>query len=284
MPKPLCQCVVVLYRCTFDQSRTLQSLIAIRNQNPDLCARMGLLIYDNSPTEQPREFDGTGFGGFIYVHDPQNSGLAAAYNSGLEEAHRSGADWLLLLDQDTELRETYLQSLFVAIEASPEGSVSAIVPKLMRGATVLSPQRVGRLNNQNISPGFSGVSPKKLTGLNSAACLRVKAVEAIGGFPQEYWLDFLDHVVFHRLQASGGKIQVLDAVVQHHLSLLNLEAEMSVPRYIGMLRAEWSFVRETGAGGGVFCHRLRLLKRTLTNAIRWKNKAYARETLRASRG
>jgi GT2 family glycosyltransferase len=245
---------------------------------------MGLLIYDNSPTEQPHEFDATGFGRFTYMHDPQNSGLATAYNSGLTEAHRSGADWLLLLDQDTELQQTYLQSLFAAIESSPEDSVSAMVPRLMRGTTVLSPQRVGRLNNRSVSSDFSGLSPEKLTALNSAACLRVRAVETIGGFPQEYWLDFLDHVVFHRLQTAGGKVQVLDTVVQHHLSLVNLEEEMSVPRYVGMLKAEWSFVRETRFGGGVFCHRLRLLKRTLTNAIRWKNKAYARETLRASRG
>lgn len=284
MPKLLCQCVVVLYRCTFNESRTLQSLIAIEDQNPGLCAEVGLLIYDNSPTEQPHEFNGTGFGRFTYVHDLQNRGLAAAYNSGLTEAHRSGADWLLLLDQDTELKLPYLQSLFATIESPPEDSVSAIVPKLIRGATVLSPQQVGKLNNRSVSSNFSGISPEKLTALNSAACLRVRAVEAIGGFPQEYWLDFLDHVVFHRLQAAGGKIQVLDAVVQHHLSLLNLEEEMSMPRYIGMLQAEWSFVRETGFGGGVFFHRLRLLKRTLANAIRWKNKAYARETLRASRG
>jgi GT2 family glycosyltransferase len=244
---------------------------------------MGLLIYDNSPREQPHEFDGTGFGSFTYVHDSQNSGLATAYNSGLMEATRSGADWLLLLDQDTELKQTYLQSLFAAVESSHDGSVSAMVPKLMYGTTALSPQRVGRLSNRSVSADFFGISHDQLTALNSAACLRVRAVEAIGGFPQEYWLDFLDHVIFHRLQAAGGKIQVLDAVVQHRLSLMNLEEEMSVPRYIGMLKAEWNFVRETGFGGGIFCHRLRLLKRTLANAVRWKNKAYARETLRASR-
>jgi GT2 family glycosyltransferase len=243
---------------------------------------MALLVYDNSPSEQPKVLDHTGFGRFMYVHDSSNSGLAAAYNSGLKEAHRSEADWLLLLDQDTEIRAQYLESLFAAIQSGPEDSVSALVPKLMRAEMVLSPQRVGRFNNRSVSPGYAGISRERLTALNSAACLRVRTVEAIGGFPSEYWLDFLDHVVFHRLQSAGGRVQVLDSVIEHQLSLLNLEHEMSLARYTGMLAAEWRFIRETGEGGGTFCHRLRLLKRAAIHAVRWKNKAYARETLKAS--
>lgn len=278
----LCHCVVVLYRSTFDQSSTLRSLTDVKNRNPALCARMSLLIYDNSPKEQPHSFDGTGFGRLTYLHDPQNSGLAVAYNVGLKQAQQSGTDWLMLLDQDTELQEEFLQLLFAAIQSSPEDSVCALVPKLTQGGAVFSPQKVGKFNNQSVAPDYAGISPDRLTALNSAACLRVRAVEAIGGFPREYWLDFLDHIVFHRLQIVGGKVQVLDTVIQHQLSLLNLEHEMSLPRYTGMLASEWRYVRETAAGGGIFCHRLRLLKRAATYAVRWKNKAYARETLRAS--
>lgn len=243
---------------------------------------MSLLIYDNSPSPQTGSFDSLGFGEFVYHHDPRNSGLAAAYNRGLSEAHEGGAEWLLLLDQDTELPLPFLEELHRTIEASPEPPICAIVPKLIRNGEMLSPQQVGRFHNRSVLVGFSGIFPGAVTALNSAACLRVKAMETIGGFPQEYWLDFLDHVVFHRLQQAGGKILILDALIEHHLSLMNLESEMSLPRYIGMLAAEWRFIRETGAGGGPFLHRVRLLKRAFTNAIRWKNKAYAREDLRAS--
>lgn len=282
MKNILCQSVVVLYRSTFDQSKTLRSLMAVKDRNPALCERMGLLVYDNSPTEQLNTFDGNGFGRFTYLHDPRNSGLAAAYNFGLEQARQSGTDWLLLLDQDTELQDDYVQSLFAAIESSPQASVCALIPKLMRGGTVLSPQRVGRFNNRSVAPEYTGISSDRLTALNSAACLRVRAVEEIGGFPREYWLDFLDHAVFHRLQETGGKVLVFDAVIQHQLSLLNLEHEMSLQRYVGLLAAEWKFVEETAACGGIFWHRMRLLKRAFTYAVRWKNKAYAKETLRAS--
>jgi GT2 family glycosyltransferase len=278
----ICQCVVVLYRSTFEQSKTLRSLMAVKESYPALCAKMGLLIYDNSPKEQRQTFDGSGFGSFAYLHDPQNSGLAVAYNAGLSRAQTSGIDWLMLLDQDTELHHDSLHALFNAIESRPPDSICALVPKLLRGDTVLSPQRIGRFKNQSVTPDFAGISVERLTALNSAACLRIRALVEIGGFPQEYWLDFLDHAVFHRLQAAGGKVQVLDTVIQHQLSSLNLEHEMSLSRYTGMLAAEWRFVRETGTGGGAFCHRLRLLKRTVTYAVRWKNKAYARETLRAS--
>lgn len=256
--------------------------MAIRDRNPALCERMGLLVYDNSPAEQPLTFDGNGFGRFTYLHDPRNSGLAVAYNSGLEQAAQAGTEWLLLLDQDTELNDRYLQSLFATIESSPAPSVCALIPILMRGEMVLSPQKVGRFHNRSVTPDYTGISPDQLTALNSAACLRVRAVQAIGGFPREYWLDLLDHVVFHRLQAAGGRVQVLDTTIQHQLSFLNMEQEMSLPRYVGVLEAEWRYVRETMAGGGILFHRIRLLKRALTYAVRWKNKAYAKETLRAA--
>lgn len=37
--------------------------------------------------------------------------------------------------------------------------------------------------------------------------------------------------MFHRLQAAGGRVLVLNIVVEHRLSLRNLEAEMGLDRY-----------------------------------------------------
>ena len=104
---------------------------------------------------------------------------------------------------------------------------------------------------------------------------------AIGRFPREYWLDFLDHIMFHRLQEAGGLVLVLNVVIEHRLSLHNLEAEMDLERYANVLSAEWRFVRETGSGGGHLVHRLRLLKRALSHTIKLRNKNYAVKTLRA---
>jgi hypothetical protein len=74
-------------------------------------------------------------------------------------------------------------------------------------------------------------------------------------------------------------VLVLNIVVEHRLSLRNLEAEMGLDRYANVLSAEWRFVRETGLGGGPLIHRLRLLKRTLIHTMNLRNKGLCRQDI-----
>jgi GT2 family glycosyltransferase len=278
---PLIQCVVVLYQCSVSDSKTLQSLASCCDADKDLGAQISLLIYDNSPVPQQFNPSAVPCGQVEYQHSPVNGGLAAAYNEALARTLARGLDWLLLLDQDTALDPAFFRALVAAIRSAP-AEVCAIVPKLTRDGTILSPQVVAFFRNCLLPRGFSGVHARKVTAMNSAACLRVQAIVAIGGFPTKYWLDYLDHVVFHWLQVAGGKVLILDALIEHRLSLNNMEKEMSLSRYANVLAAEWMFVRETRCGGGPFTHRVRLAKRALSYVLTMKNKSYAWQTLQAA--
>jgi GT2 family glycosyltransferase len=282
MSEILIQCVVVLYKCSLDSSNTLQSLAEFCGQQNDLAKRMALLIYDNSESAQPSALGRWNFGSVEYRHATKNDGLAAAYNHALSIAHSPSIEWLLLLDQDTVLSPILFSSLFSAISSHLSPEICAIVPKLAQEGKILSPQIVGRFHNHACPSDYSGICPTQITAFNSAACIRTQALAAIGGFPSEYWLDFLDHIVFHRLQMRGGRILILDVILEHHLSLEKLDTEMSLDRFANVLAAEWKFVRDTGSGGGPLVHRLRLLKRSLTYGIKLRNKAYASKTLYAA--
>jgi GT2 family glycosyltransferase len=277
----LIQCVVVLYECTLGDSKTLLSLAEACRQHSGLSKRISLLIYDNSRYPQSANLDRWNFGVVKYHHASENGGLAAAYNQALSMAIEADIQWLLLLDQDTVLVPTLFPALVTAIEFPLPPEIHGVVPKLMQQGEILSPQIVGRFHNHDFPVAFSGTFRGKITALNSAACLKVQALAAIGGFPREYWLDFLDHIIFHRLQAAGARILILDIVVEHSLSLRNLETEMSLNRYANVLAAEWRFVRETGTGGGPIVHRLRLFGRAFGYSVKLHNKAYALRTFRA---
>jgi GT2 family glycosyltransferase len=282
MSEILIQCVVVLYKCSLDESKTLQSLAEFCRRQNSLAQQIALLIYDNSHRPEPTELDRWDCGSVEYRQALANDGLAVAYNYALSMARGAGIEWLLLLDQDTVLNPALFSVLFTTITPRLSSSVCAIVPKLMQEGVMLSPQMVGQFHNYDCSSEFSGIYEKQVTAFNSAACLRVQALVGIGGFPVEYWLDYLDHATFHRLQAAGGRVLILDVTMEHRLSLQSLEAEMDLDRYANVLAAEWRFVRETGTGGGTLIHRLRLLRRSLTHAIKLRNKAYASKTLRAA--
>jgi GT2 family glycosyltransferase len=281
MSAPCIQCVVVLYKCGFRESRTVQSLLQCCREDEDIAEQLSILLYDNSPEAQ--EFDATAWPSMrvAYQHPAENGGLAAAYNEALAAAREQHIDWLLLLDQDTVLYPAFFHALFAATRNS-RAEICAVVPKLVQEGKLITPQVVRFFQNRYLPAGFSGVYPTKITAMNSAACLRVQAVVDIGGFPTKYWLDYLDHAVFHWLQAAGGKVLILDVAIEHRLSLKNMEAEMSLARYANVLAAEWMFVRETRSGGGPLTHRLRLVKRALVYAITIRNKAYTWQTLRAA--
>lgn len=280
MAEPLIQCVIVLYKQRPTESASLSSLSEICARDPSIADRIRVLVQDNSPVSQASLFQAASLG-FEYHHAPENPGLPDAYNRALEKAKDRKAAWLLLLDQDTVLNRGFLRQLLAAVQSEASIEACAFVPELVKDGRVVSPQVV-RFRLRPLPLGFSGFAAVPLDAVNSAACLKVEAVSAIGGFPLEYWLDFLDVIVFHRLQAAGGRIYVLDSQLEHSLSILNLEAEMSVARYSNMLAAQWRFIRETGSRGGPFIHRLRLLKLSLYRARKLKNKGYALETLRAA--
>ena len=269
------QAVVVLYKSTVGGSATLQSMRAIFAARTALRQRIDLLMYDNSPEPQSAvdlQYLGEGVG---YRHDPSNGGLATAYGYALELAEGAGLAWLLLLDQDTTLTAEFFTEMFAAIDAGPPSQVCALVPRQVRQGVALSPRlvRAGRE-----LPVETGIAVERLTVFNSAACVRVAALRAIGGFPREFSLDYLDHVVFHRLQAGDGRLQVLPVSIEHQLSIKNLAEEMSLERYRRLLAAEWGFIREVKPKGGVPVQRIRLIQRAVSQ-MKMPNKAFAKATL-----
>ncbi len=271
------QAVVVLYKVAVGHSATLQSLRGIFAAQPALREQIDLLIYDNSPEAQSaddlRQLGELGEN-VEYRHDGSNGGLSTAYGYALDLAVVADLPWLLLLDQDTTLTPELFAELLAAIDAGPPAPVCAIVPRQVRDGVLLSPRLV---RGGRDLPVETGIATERLTVFNSAACVRVSALQAIGGFPREFPLDYLDHIVFHRLQAPGSRLLVLPVSIEHQLSIKNLAEEMSLERYKRLLAAEWGFIREVRPKGGAPVQRIRLLQRALSQRS-MPNKAYAKAT------
>ena len=281
MDAVLIQCIVVLYKQDPAHARSLTSLLSVCAAEPGLASKIRIAVHDNSPYPAPFENRPT-LPHIDYEHFPANPGLAVAYNRALSIAQDRNIPWLLTLDQDTAVDRNFLHRLLAALESDLAAQACAFVPQLVNDGVVLSPQIVGGVLYHRLPLGFYGFSHKPLVAFNSASCLKVDSVAKIGGFPAEYWLDYLDHIVFHKLQAAGGRVFVLDARLQHSLSMQYLEAEVSIDRYVNVLAAEWRYVRDTSSLKGRLVHRTRLLKRSTLHAFRLKNKSYAFHTLRAA--
>ena len=76
----------------------------------------------SSMTNSPRAQHINTYDGLIinYLHDPENSGVSRAYNVGALHAKKNQRQWILLLDQDTTLPDTFLERYGDAIEKNPK--------------------------------------------------------------------------------------------------------------------------------------------------------------------
>ena len=243
---PTLVAVIVLYRTTPAESSAFVTLSSLLAQGIVSPGQISCVVYDNGPTLQ--EVPVQSFP-VIYHHDRTNPGLAAAYNFALQIALQQGAAWLLVLDQDTQLTETYLSELVRQEKAHRQNlKLVALVPKLLQGDLMLSPHWPPRHPGAVSLRERRGPMEPSLQVFNSGALLRVSALEAIGGFPPQFPLDYLDHAVFNLLQKTG-RVFLLQAELQHNLASLQLDLIRDfsrLPRLQSILRAESRFYRTFG--------------------------------------
>lgn len=258
--------VVVLYGQSPGQSAALSSLLEAAASQPDVAQRLSLIIYDNSA--RPHELPGSAPLEMHYIHDAENAGLARAYNAALARAQSKGSTWLLLLDQDTRLSSEYLQELLTASKALESASeVGAIVPKLWAGTRLYSPDApfLWQMRQQfsdehyTVEENVTGMVAQPLTAYNSGAALRVSALERIGGFPEDFWLDYLDHAVFLQLRLQGHRLWVMRTVLEQNLSHMDLDA-VPMSRHWSVLSAQTRFVLKFGNASDQLFFRWWLLK------------------------
>jgi GT2 family glycosyltransferase len=260
--------IVVLYRRPPHESASLCSLAQILKDHPELTRNISLVLFDNSPQSQQPEVELNC--PLLYKHDPANPGLAAAYNFALNLAGQKQCEWLLLLDQDTSLTTEFMIELMECTRMLADRTdVSSIVPKLIVAGKIYSPAAhfIDQLRHQyrywRSGPGVSGnvhgIQEGRLSAYNSGAALRVSALRSIGGFPAQFWLDYLDHAVFHTLHMSGYKMYVMRASVPHDSSQLNVSS-VPVWRQRNILAAQTLFVLKTANFVDRFFYRIWLLR------------------------
>ncbi len=276
--------VVVLYKMLPDESATLRTLFEAAHAAADLPLRLAISIFDNTPGGQ--DLAGRDVGvlpeDVRYQAAMDNPGLAVAYNAAIAAAIGEEFQWLLTLDQDTDLPRDFLEILLRYVERySADDRVGAIVPHIVDSGRRISPLRqLGGFLPSVISPDFSGVAEPFTTALNSASLLRVSALEEIGGYDERFPLNNSDTSLFHRLGLAGKRVVVAgDLIVQHELAIMNRQDRMTVDRYRQLLADERAFW-DLNLGVLARVERLlRLVGRVGKDLLQMKNKQFRALTL-----
>jgi GT2 family glycosyltransferase len=234
---PISLCViVVLYQRALSASPTYTSLSYQRL----LGSRDLFVVYDNSPHSNLGPIPA----GWEVVTDSSNGGLLAAYRHAISRAKAAHCPWILLLDQDTELPPDFLLIAHKNLARLQDHTdVVAIVPIVKAGDEQVSPM-LPRLGRESPFLPRDVVETRWLMAINSGTCVRVDFIESIGGFSEIFWLDYLDHWLFKMIHNRGKSVYVGNMVLQHDLSVANMNKGLSVQRYKNVLWAERQFTND----------------------------------------
>ncbi len=269
--------VVVLYRMQPARSKTLAGLAQAFAADAALAKQIDVLVWDNSATAVDENSLPLGC---TYRHTPANAGVSGAYNAAAAMAAERGRTWLLLLDQDTSITGDFLRGMLDhAAQAAGDEQVAAIVPFLYAESFCLSPRlwHFGR-HAALPRPASSCTERREMFAANSGTLMRVRALEAIGGYSSRFWLDYSDIDLFHRLHAQKFSVRIAgDLALQHEVALLDYDLRMTPARYATYLAAESDFLDLYRGPAERLVHILRLAVRVVRQR-RFADRTFSRMT------
>jgi glycosyltransferase involved in cell wall biosynthesis len=237
-----------------------------------------VLLWDNSPmpTTPTLSFQ------FDYVHSGKNVGTAGAFNRAMEFAETMSIPWLLLLDQDTTFPEDFVAKMVdYSHRFADTPEVAAVVPLLWCRGQLISPKRLRSLYRISpVPPACYGTYKEQVVVCDSATLMRTAALREAGGYDEElFWLDFSDIYVFDALHRNDKDIYIAsDLQLEHSLSIMDYDHDMTPGRYGNFLAAEGAFFFHRRSPLDNVALTVRLLARGTKQYLRYENKTFARMT------
>lgn len=253
--------VIVLYNTRLEDSVTYTTLNASIKAS-SLSSSVGIVVYDNSSVSQV--IDASLSSNLVYVNDAENGGVSKAYNYALDLARQSESEWLLLLDQDSKLPPDFVNNCLSDLRLQQNNySIAAIVPTVYCGSKLISPCKVGWGGKLFPIKSHNVRQPDcEITAINSGALVKVAFLNSIGGFNTEFWLDMLDHWLFHTIFVNGRGVALGKNSIDHILSVSDYST-ISKQRYINILEAECAFMNHYKSSFNIALFKFRLIVRAL---------------------
>ena len=262
--------VIVLYQCSLDESVTFQSLKKLLEKTS---IDYELIIFNNDKNQKIQNSM------FLIVNSEENQRLPGAYNYALEKAVESGKKWILLLDQDTVIPETYFEELQKLFLSNYPSDLVAVVPILESDGKISSPKLISSKMRFERDLAEKGYTKDRINAFNSMSLLDVQFIKSLGGFNKEYPLDMHDHWCYNQIFKHQKLVYILDTTTDHNSSFVNFEENISVKRYKQFLSSENKFIHNELGMPVYLYYKMKLVLRSIKQFINYKNKEFSLVTL-----
>ena len=204
------------------------------------------LVLDNGSHEEPVEEN---FPGVEVVRLPKNIGFAGANNRGIELCARSR--WIALLNPDAIPAVDWLERLVAAAEEKPAVAcfasrmIQAERPDVLDGAgdAYHVSGRVWRRGYGVPTDGHYSNGEEVFSACAAAALYRRSAIEAAGGFDEDFFCYLEDVDLGFRLRLAGYRCFYVPDAVVYHVGSATTGKDSDFAVYHGHRNLVWTYVK-----------------------------------------
>lgn len=224
---------IVLYNEKLEDSITFKSLVkSISMMSDKNNSKTSVYVFDNTPNKKDQltnsyvEYDS--HTEVLYFSENQNRGLPYAYNFFADEASENGKEWLVLLDQDTDLPVDFFEK-YISINPA----IPIHCPLVFSNKSLMSPSyyRNYRASSMEI-PQTDFIPLKDATCINSGLMVNINYFKQVGGYDSALFLDFCDHDFIGRVKKNGGdRLGIIPVELSQQFSAQTHTKRQALARY-----------------------------------------------------
>lgn len=199
---------------------TIKLLESLKNQTDK---DFEIIVVDNNSDDVSKLMDyKTAETNVIYLKNNHNLGYSGGNNVGIKKALQNGADWVLLLNNDTWVESSFMTSLKASLEVK-EGIVGLAIdeaPSASSGqAKTVYAGKIEWLKPTLIHITMFNIVSPQVYAIGGAMLIHRNVFDKIGFLDENYFLYFEDADFCERARKSGIQISFLSEIkISHSVS------------------------------------------------------------------
>lgn len=169
-----------------------------------IAAQVGLVILvdDTGQAARGEAPDFSKINNLRYIKNKANIGIAASLNAGVARAAEEGFNWVIALDDDTLVSETYIADVFEFIQGNQLPDIGLVA--CSRGVGV-------RAASRDEEKFFT-----KRTLITSGSVFSVDVFRRVDGFDEGFFIDLVDFDFCTKIRKIGCSIVMLNKYGMDH--------------------------------------------------------------------
>lgn len=145
----------------------------------------------------------------IYIRNKTNLGIAAALNLGVKKSLEYEADWVLTLDQDSKVYDSYVKDMIQASQSLPNIENLGLISPIYKDPDT------GVISSFAIQPYQNTLAPIKIT-MTSGNMVKASTFKRIGMYDKSLFIDYVDNDFCLRCLKMGLKMYETSQVCLSH--------------------------------------------------------------------